>query len=129
MLVLLLGAFLIASCFVLYRKRSMESFFLSGMCISLILQFCGILIFVAKKGGYSREMLEFLFVSMELKTKIQYLVIPLNVIGYMIALAALPFADRYAVFYDFRDSPRSLDKKTYRDFAVCLFGGLLSGRL
>ena len=60
MLVLLLGAFLIASCFVLYRKRSMESFFLSGMCISLILQFCGILIFVAKKGGYSREMLEFL---------------------------------------------------------------------
>ena len=131
MLVLLLGAFLIASCFVLYRKRSMESFFLSGMCISLILQFCGILIFVAKKGGYSREMLEFLFVSMELKTKIQYPVKCdwLYDSSWKISVSALPFADRYAVFYDFRDSPRSLDKKTYRDFAVCLFGGLLSGRL
>ena len=91
MLVLLLGVFMIASGFVLYRKRSMESFFLSGMCISLMLEFCGILIFVAKKGGYSREMLEFLFVSIELKTKIQYLVIPLNVIGYMIALGRYLF--------------------------------------
>lgn len=91
MLILLLGAFLIASGFVLLRKRSMESFFLSGMCISLMLEFTGILIFAAKKGGYSREMLEFLFVSMELKNRIQYLVIPLNVIGYMIALGRYLF--------------------------------------
>ncbi len=101
MLILLLGAFLIASGFVLLRKRSIESFFLSGMCISLMLEFTGILIFAAKKGGYSREMLEFLFVSMELKGKIQYLVIPLNLIGYMIALGRylfpfflLPSSDR-----------------------------------
>ena len=72
MLVLLLGVFMIASGFVLYRKRSMESFFLSGMCISLMLEFCGILIFAAKKGGYSREMLEFLFVSMKLKYFLLY---------------------------------------------------------
>lgn len=91
MLVLLLGVFLIASGFVLYRKRNMESFFLSGMCISLMLEFCGILIFAAKKGGYSRDMLEFLFVSMRLKTKIQYLVIPLNLIGYLIALGRYLF--------------------------------------
>lgn len=91
MLILLLGAFLIASGFVLLRKRSIESFFLSGMCISLMLEFTGILIFAAKKGGYSREMLEFLFVSMELKGKIQYLVIPLNLIGYMIALGRYLF--------------------------------------
>ena len=91
MLVLLLGVFLIASGFVLYRKRNMESFFLSGMCISLMLEFCGILIFAAKKGGYSRDMLEFLFVSMRLKTKVQYLVIPLNLIGYLIALGRYLF--------------------------------------
>lgn len=91
MLVLLVGVFMIASGFVLYRKRNMESFFLSGMCISLMLEFCGILIFAAKKGGYSREMLEFLFVSMKLKTSIQYLVIPLNLIGYMIALGRYLF--------------------------------------
>ena len=51
MLVLPLGVFMIASGFVLYRKRSMESFFLSGMCISLMLEFCGILIFAAKKAA------------------------------------------------------------------------------
>lgn len=112
MLVLLLGVFMIASGFVLYRKRSMESFFLSGMCISLMLEFCGILIFAAKKGGYSREMLEFLFVSMELKTTIQYLVIPLNVIGYMIALGRylfplflLQIAMRYSMISAIRKDP------------------------
>lgn len=112
MLVLLIGVLLIASGFVLYRKRSMESFFLSGMCISLMLEFCGILIFVAKKGGYSREMLEFLFVSIELKTTIQYLVIPLNVIGYMIALGRylfpfflLQIAMRYSMISLIRRNP------------------------
>ena len=112
MLVLLVGGLMIASGFVLYRKRSMESFFLSGMCISLMLEFCGIIIFVAKKGGYSREMLEFLFVSMELKTTIQYLVIPLNVIGYLIALGRylfpfflLQIAMRYSMISVIRKDP------------------------
>ncbi len=112
MLILMLGAFLIASGFVLFRKRSIESFFLSGMCISLMLEFTGILIFVAKKGGYSREMLEFMFVSMELKTKIQYLVIPLDLIGYMIALGRylfpaflLQMAMRYSMLPVIRRNP------------------------
>lgn len=67
---------------------------------------------MAKKGGYSREMLEFLFVSMELKTKIQYLVIPLNVIGYMIALGRylfplflLQIAMRYSMISVIRRDP------------------------
>ena len=112
MLVLLVGGLMIASGFVLYRKRSMESFFLSGMCISLMLEFCGIIIFVAKKGGYSREMLEFPFVPMELKTTIQYLVIPLNVIGYLIALGRylfpfflLQIAMRYSMISVIRKDP------------------------
>lgn len=112
MLVLLLGASLIASCFFLYRKRSMESFFLSGMCISLMLEFCGILIFVAKRGDYSREMMEFLFLSMELKTTVQYLIIPLDVIGYMIALGRylfpfflLQMAMRYSMISVIRRDP------------------------
>lgn len=112
MLVLLLGAFLLASCFVLYKKRSMESFFLSGMCISLILEFCGILVFVAKKEGYSGEMLEFLFLSMKLKTMIQYWVIPLDAAGYMIALGRylfplflLQIAMRYSMISVIRSDP------------------------
>lgn len=112
MLILLLGAFMVASGYVLLRKRSIESFFLSGMCISLMLEFTGILIFAAKKGGYSRQILEFLFVSMELKTKIQYLVIPLDLIGYMIALGRylfpfflLQMAMRYSMISFIRQDP------------------------
>lgn len=91
MLILLLVVFMIVSGFVLLRKRSRESVFLSGMCISLVLEFTGILIFAAKKGGYSKQMLEFLFVSMNLKTTIQYLAIPLDWIGYIIALGRYLF--------------------------------------
>ena len=91
MLILLLVVFMIVSGFILLRKRNRESVFLSGMCISLVLEFTGILIFVAKKGGYSKQMLEFLFVSMKLKTEIQYLVIPLDCIGYIIALGRYLF--------------------------------------
>lgn len=91
MLILLLVVFMIVSGSVLFRKRSRESVFLSGMCISLVLEFTGILTFAAKKGGYSKQMLEFLFVSMDLKTKIQYLVIPLGLIGYIIALGRYLF--------------------------------------
>ncbi len=58
MLVLLLGAILIDSCLVLYRKRSMESFFIAGMCISLMLGVCGILDYVAMTGGCTSELLE-----------------------------------------------------------------------
>ncbi len=112
MLILLLGAFLAASGYVLFRKRSMESFFLAGMCISLMLEFTGILVFAAKKGGYSRQMLEFLFVSMEIKTKIQYLVIPLDFIGYIIALGRylfpfflLQMAMRYSMIPVIRQNP------------------------
>lgn len=91
MLILLLVVFMIASGFLLLRKRNRESVFLSGMCISLVLEFTGILIFVAKKGGYSPQMLEFLFVSMKLKTEIQYFVISLDCIGYTIALGRYLF--------------------------------------
>lgn len=112
MLILLLIIFVIVSGFLLFHKRNMESFFLSGMCISLVLEFTGILIFAAKKGGYSKKMLEFLFVSMELKTKIQYLVIPLDLIGYLIALGRylfpfflLQIAMRYSMISVIRRDP------------------------
>ena len=67
MLFLLIGILLIASILVLYIKKSRESIFLLGMCLSLMLQFCGILIFIAKKGGYSKEVMQFLFFSLEIK--------------------------------------------------------------
>lgn len=54
MLFVLIGAMLIASVCVLCLRKNHESLFLLGMCFSLMVQFSGILIFIAKKGGYTR---------------------------------------------------------------------------
>lgn len=91
MLVVLLVIFMAASVFVLCRKRSREFFFLSGMCICLMLEFCGILFFAAKKDGCSGEVMELLFLSMKLKNAIQHLSVSLDVIGYMAALGRYLF--------------------------------------
>lgn len=100
----------------LSRKRSKKFFSLSGMCICLVLEFCGILFFAVKKDGCPREMLEFLFMSMQLKTAIQHLSIPLNIIGYMTAIGRylfpfflLQIAMRYSVIFGIRR--KSLIKK------------------
>ena len=77
MLFILIGGLLIASILVLCVKKSEETFYLLGMCLSLLMEFSGILIFIAKKGGYSPELMQFLFFSMAFKTKVQYLYITL----------------------------------------------------
>ena len=53
MLFLLIVMMLIASGCVLLLKKNQESLCLLGMCCSLMVQFSGILIFIAKKGGYT----------------------------------------------------------------------------
>ena len=68
MLFLLVGLLLIASVSVMCLRKSRESLFLFGMCVSLMLQFSGILIFIAKKGGYTQDVLNFLYFSPQLKT-------------------------------------------------------------
>ena len=55
MLFVLIGLLLVASVSVLLMKKNRESLYLLGMCCSLMVQFTGILIFIAKKGGYSKE--------------------------------------------------------------------------
>ena len=91
MLFILIGGLLIASILVLCVKKSEETFYLLGMCLSLLLEFSGILIFIAKKGGYSPELMQFLFFSMAFKTKVQYLYITLAQLGYLIALGRYLF--------------------------------------
>ena len=48
MLFLLIGLMLAASVCVLCLRKNRESLFLLGMCSSLMVQFAGILIFIAK---------------------------------------------------------------------------------
>ncbi len=91
MLFLLVGLMLIASACVLCLKKNRESFFLLGMCFSLLMQFSGILIFIAKKGGFTQDILRFLYFSIALKNRVQYFYITLDQMGYLIALGRYLF--------------------------------------
>ena len=91
MLFLLIGLLLIAAGFTMLTKRNRESLYLLGMCCSLMVQFSGILIFIAKKGGYSRNIISFLFFSQTLRIKLQYLFITLDTLGYIIAIGRYLF--------------------------------------
>ncbi len=91
MLFLLIVLLLIAAGFTMMTKRNRESLFLMGMCCSLMVQFTGILIFIAKKGGYSKNIISFLFFSQTLRIKLQYLFITLDTLGYIIAIGRYLF--------------------------------------
>ncbi|ROR25313.1 histidine kinase/DNA gyrase B/HSP90-like ATPase [Mobilisporobacter senegalensis] len=91
MLLLLMLFFMIASILLLIVRRNKESFYLLGMCLSLAIQLTGILIYIAKKGGISRELQEFFFLSLKIKTKIQYLLITLDLLGTIIAVGRYLF--------------------------------------
>lgn len=105
MLFVLIGLLLVASVFVLLMKKNRESLYLLGMCCSLMVQFSGILIFIAKKGGYSKSIIGFLFFSQRLRNKLQYLFITLDTLGYVIAVGRYLFplfldGNRAAIFHD-----------------------------
>lgn len=85
MLIIFMIFLIIASIMVLIVKRNKETLYLFAMCISLALMLIGILIYIAKKGGISKELQNFFFFNLEIKTTLQYLFITLNELGYLIA--------------------------------------------
>lgn len=91
MFILLMFILIIASITLLIVKRNQETFYLFGMCLSLALMLTGILIYISKKGGISKEFQQFLFLSTDIKVKIQYILITLDSLGYMIAIGRYLF--------------------------------------
>ncbi len=91
MLIILVIFLVIVSILVLVTKRNRETFYLTGMCLSLAVMLTGILIYIAKKGGISRELNEFFFLSLDIKVKIQYLLILLDQLGYIVAVGRYLF--------------------------------------
>ncbi len=91
MLIILAASLVIASVLILFLKKSKESLYLFGLCLSLMLEICGVMIFIAKKGGISSEIIHLFYFSNEIKNKIQYLFITLNQMGYLIALGRTLF--------------------------------------
>mgnify|MGYP001118276839 CR=1 FL=1 len=72
-------------------KKDENSFLLLGLCASMILMFSGIIIYTAKIGGLSKSQELFLFLSPNIKAWIQYLIITLNNLGYLIAVGRYLF--------------------------------------
>ena len=91
MLIFLTIVLVVASILILFIKKSKESILLFGLCFSLMLEICGVMIFIAKKGGISTEVLQFLYFSKEIKNTMQYFLITLNQLGYLIAIGRVLF--------------------------------------
>ena len=91
MLMILALCLLLGSVFVFCVKRSRESLLLTALCLSLTVYFLGILVYIAKKGGYSPEILRFLFCSNQIRTWVQYRFITFNQLGYIIAVGRFLF--------------------------------------
>ena len=91
MLIILTACLVIASVLILFLKKSKESIYLFGLCLSLMLEICGVMIFIAKKGGISSEIINLFYFSKEIKNKIQYFLITLDQMGFLIALGRTLF--------------------------------------
>lgn len=91
MLIILVVFLIIVSGLVFMSKKNRESFYLAGMCVSLAIMLTGILIYIAKKGGITRDLNQFFFITMEIKTKIQYMLILLDQLGYVVAIGRYLF--------------------------------------
>ena len=52
MLIILTITLVAASVLTLCVKKSRESMYMFGLCLSLMLEICGVMIFIAKKGGF-----------------------------------------------------------------------------
>lgn len=91
MLILLTLCMVMASFVILFVKKNHESWLLFGLCLSLAMEICGVMIFIAKKGGISEDILLFLYFSRKVFSKVQYLRITLNQLGYLIALGRTLF--------------------------------------
>jgi len=91
MLLILMVFLLVSSILVLIVKRNKETFYIFGMCISLAIMLSGILLYIAKKGGISQTLQHFFFFSSEIKIKLQFFLITLDELGFMIAIGRYLF--------------------------------------
>jgi hypothetical protein len=63
MLLILAFSLVIASVFLIIYRKNKDSILWLGLCTSLMLELCGVMLFIAKKGGISQEVLTFLYFS------------------------------------------------------------------
>ena len=91
MLVLVVALTAISTVVVAVNRRDTLSVYLCGLCASFVVMLCGVVTYIAKMGGYNTMQRLFLFLSPALQTWLQFLPVPLGVLGYMVALGRCLF--------------------------------------
>lgn len=91
MLIILVFSLVIASILLIIYRKNKDSILLLGLCTSLLLEICGVMLFIAKKGGIAQEVLSFLYFSMDIYRRMQYFLITLSQLGYLIAIGRTLF--------------------------------------
>lgn len=91
MLIIILLILLMDSIILAIIKKDVNSLLILGLCGSLIIMLSGIIIYTAKIGGLSDAQYIFLFLSIRIQTKIQYMIITLDKLGYLIAIGRYLF--------------------------------------
>ena len=86
MLIVLAAGLFLGCVAVLIVKKSREALLLAATCFSLMLFLMGIMIVIAKRGGVSAEVERFLYFSRDVRLWLQYRLITLDQMGYLIAV-------------------------------------------
>ena len=91
MLLIVMLSVAIAAVLIVFTRRDAISLLMLGMCASLLIMFSGVFTYVAKMGGYSDSQVLLLFVALPLQRWLQFLPIPLGVLGYIVAVGRTLF--------------------------------------
>lgn len=91
MLIIVLLLCLLTSIYVMFRRQDNLSLYFLGMCISNILMFIGIIVYISKMGGFSSDQIKYLFLFSSINKKLRYLPMSMNKLGYMVAIGRCLF--------------------------------------
>lgn len=86
MLILVLILCLATSLYVALRRKDSLSLYLLGMSVCNLVMFAGIIVYIAAIGGTAAQQREFLFLVPKLQVWLHALPIPMDRLGYVVAV-------------------------------------------
>lgn len=109
MVLILMLFFVIISFVILILKRDLEALYVTGMTLSLASMVTGVFIYIAKKGGLRSEAIEFFFINDPIRIFLQYYLITLDDLGFMMAVGRILFP-MFFLYAALRYSRRYMEK-------------------
>lgn len=91
MLILVLFLCLVVSIYVAVRRRDVLSLYLLGLSLTISMMLAGVVMYIAKMGGLAATEKTFLFLWPEFQRWLQMRPIPMNILGYIVAIGRTMF--------------------------------------